>query len=78
MKTLQLILFVCFTVGFPSLNMIKAQNIKTFVTSDGETLYYTSTGKGQRVFMLPRDPEPVLMSSNHGLISFQNILNVSY
>ena len=56
MKTLQLILFVCFTVGFPSLNMIKAQNIKTFVTSDGETLYYTSTGKGQRVLMLPPGP----------------------
>jgi proline iminopeptidase len=43
-------------MGFPNLSMINAQNTKTFTTSDGETLYYTSTGKGQRVIMLPPGP----------------------
>ena len=56
MNTLQLLLLLCFTMDFPSLNMIKAQNTKTFVTSEGEKLYYTSTGKGQRVLMLGPGP----------------------
>ncbi|MEJ7912796.1 MAG: alpha/beta hydrolase [Chitinophagaceae bacterium] len=57
MKTLQIILFfLSFNMGFPTLNLIKAQNIKTFVTSDGAVLNYTSTGKGQRVLMLGPGP----------------------
>jgi proline iminopeptidase len=39
-----------------SLNLTKGQQINHFKTTDGETLYYTSLGKGQRVILLYGGP----------------------
>src|SRR5688572_26567540 len=56
MNTSNLMVFLFVTVSFPFLDVAKAQSINTFVTSDGEKLYYTSTGQGQKVLMLGPGP----------------------
>ncbi len=51
-KVTVIILFISFLwVG-----EIMAQQANSFITSDGETLYYTKMGKGPRLFLLPPGP----------------------